>query len=158
MSDTTSNQLPSNCAPWCEIRTMGIDPEEHEAQCVSPTLASLNAHDRYGRGYDVYSMVGRSVANILEPGYVRLAMDARGAHEGMLLLLSSGKARTMAAGLTTAADIAEGLRPFPGISAAEPLHRAARDLDALADTLPADTARRVREQAQALRSQGVELA
>lgn len=159
MFDTTSTpaRLPRNCAPWCEIRTRGIDPEEHDDRCISPALAPQRTHDTEGRRYDVYSMTGR-MHEQLEPDYVRLALDPAGSHEGVTLLLSAGAARTVAAGLNTAADVASGLRSFPGIAAAQPLHHAARDLDALADTLPEDAARRVREQARALRMEGVALA
>ena len=159
MFDTTSTptRLPDNCAPWCEIRTLGIDPEEHDDRCISPDLAPQRVHDTEGRRYDVYSMTGRMHAQ-MEPDYVRLALDAAGGHEGLTLLLSTGAARTIAAGLNTAADVASGLRSFPGIAAAQPLHHAARELDALADTLPEETAHRVREQARALRMEGVALA
>lgn len=153
---STPARLPDNCAPWCEVRTLGIDPEEHDDRCISPDLASQRVHSTKGAKFDLYAMVARRPER-MERDYVRLALDAAGGHEGVTLPLSTGAARSLAAGLTTAADVADGLRTFPGLAAAHPLHRAAHELDALAGTLPPDAAERVREQARALRMEGVTL-
>ena len=114
MSDVTSNELPTRCAPWCEIRTMGIDPDEHTALCESPALAPHTAIDDRGLRYDVYTSVHRPVQHDDRDDFVRLTMDAAGGHEGFTLQLHRAHARALAAALIVAADVADGLRDFPG--------------------------------------------
>lgn len=134
MSTTKSNR-DFLCAPWCDHALRGREPEEHSSNCISRCLGRADAVD----GDAILRKLSTDV--ILERDLptarsrVRLfMMPVYNDGEPFAVAVTPADARSIAAALLAAADIADGLAPIPSSWYAQRLHLTAAALADKADT------------------------
>lgn len=128
---STSQHTESHrCPPWCEHTLRGLDPAEHESQCVSAPLGHADGIDGAAVRRDVFADVTHHPEYLMARTRVRLLMLPRGGADVAVeaLAMMPAEARSLARALQVAADVADGLVPVPAETYERRLHLTAAAL------------------------------